>query len=93
MENQTIGKLAVLCYHTANMNKIHKRINTPLVTNEGNLDRFIRIIIGGSCILTTAYIAMPFSGVVVLGLVGLYLLLSGLTGNCLFYRLLGYKTN
>ena len=60
--------------------------------NQNVVERFIRILIGGLCILAATYIAMPTAGVFVLVIIGLYLMLSGLAGNCFFYRLMGIDT-
>jgi hypothetical protein len=58
-----------------------------LVTNEGTLDRFIRVVIGIA--LLTLTVAGPKS---MLGLVGIVPLVTGLVGFCPLYRLVGLST-
>jgi hypothetical protein len=56
-------------------------------TNEGTLDRALRIIVGA------ALIAIVFVGPkTAWGWVGLVPLLTGLVGNCPVYTLLGIRT-
>lgn len=58
------------------------------MTNEGTLDRTIRIILG------VALIALVFTGPHTLwGLVGVVPLLTGLVGFCPLYRLVGIDTS
>ena len=60
--------------------------------NENMIDRFLRIILGGACMLSAAYVPMPNIAVLLLMILGLYLMFSGLAGQCLIYKLLGIKT-
>jgi len=60
--------------------------------NESLLDRAIRIVIGGACLLIAAYVCLPIFFTAVLTIVGIYLAISGLTGNCIIYWILGIKT-
>jgi Protein of unknown function (DUF2892) len=57
------------------------------VTNEGTLDRFIRIVIGIALLSLT--VAGPKSMV---GLVGIVPIVTGLVGFCPLYRLMGVST-
>jgi VIT1/CCC1 family predicted Fe2+/Mn2+ transporter len=60
--------------------------------NENIIDRFIRIILGGACLIVPSYVIIPTPGVAVLMVVGLYLMFSGLSSACVIYRLLKIKT-
>lgn len=60
--------------------------------NEGTLDRFARIIIGGALMLSTTYISMSNLLTFILLITGLYLMFSGLAGHCLIYKIFGIKT-
>jgi Protein of unknown function (DUF2892) len=57
------------------------------VTNEGTLDRFIRIVIGIALLSLT--VAGPKS---MIGLVGIVPIVTGLVGFCPLYRLMGVST-
>ncbi|HEY6006104.1 MAG TPA: DUF2892 domain-containing protein [Anaeromyxobacter sp.] len=57
------------------------------MTNEGTLDRFIRIVIGIALLSLT--VAGPKSMV---GLVGIVPIVTGLVGFCPLYRLMGVST-
>ncbi len=57
------------------------------MTNEGTLDRAVRIVIGLAVLSLT--IVGPKS---LYGLVGLVPLLTGITGFCPLYRLVGLST-
>jgi len=61
--------------------------------NQNIVDRFLRILLGGACVLSAAYISMPNFAVLLLMILGLYLMFSGLAGHCILYRLLGMKTS
>lgn len=57
------------------------------MTNEGTLDRTIRVVLG------VALLALTFTGPkTMLGLVGVVPLLTGLVGFCPLYRLVGIRT-
>ncbi|MBN2057197.1 MAG: DUF2892 domain-containing protein [Candidatus Saganbacteria bacterium] len=60
--------------------------------NQSTLDRFIRILAGGACLIIPSYV--PVAGWLMLTLlvIGLYLIFSGLSGQCLIYKMLGFKT-
>ncbi len=60
--------------------------------NQNIIDRFARIILGGACVLSAAYVSLPNFAVLLLMTLGLYLMFSGLAGHCYLYRLLGMKT-
>ncbi|MBU0671514.1 MAG: DUF2892 domain-containing protein [Candidatus Margulisbacteria bacterium] len=64
----------------------------PIPQNQSTADRFIRIIIGGACLIIPSYIYVP--NVVLLGLlvIGFYLMLTGLAGQCFVYKLFDVKT-
>jgi DUF2892 family protein len=57
------------------------------VTNEGTLDRLIRIVLGIALLSLT--VAGPRS---MLGLIGVVPLVTGLVGFCPLYRLVGLST-
>jgi len=60
--------------------------------NANMVDRFVRIILGGACMLSASYIPMPTLAILALMVIGLYLMFSGLAGQCLIYRMLGINT-
>ena len=57
------------------------------MTNEGTLDRFIRVVIGIALLSLT--VAGPKS---MLGLIGVVPLVTGIVGFCPLYRLVGLST-
>jgi hypothetical protein len=63
-----------------------------MVTNEGTTDRVIRVVVG----LILGYLAYRGLGGTVgtwiLAIVGAVLFLTGISGFCLVYRLLGIQT-
>jgi hypothetical protein len=63
-----------------------------MIVNEGTTDRVIRVILG----LVLGFLAYRgvggTVGIWVLGIVGAVSFLTGLTGFCLVYRLLGIQT-
>ena len=63
-----------------------------MTRNEGNMDRFIRII-AGAVLIALLFIGTT-SGVlgIVLAIAGGVLLLTGMVGFCPLYRLLGLNT-
>ena len=61
-------------------------------TNEGTLDRVLRVILG-IVLLVVGFGAMDGTAGVIVGLVGLIPLVTGLVGFCPIYRLLGICTN
>jgi hypothetical protein len=58
-----------------------------MMTNEGTLDRAIRVILGLSLLSLT--VAGPHT---LLGLIGVVPLLTGIVGFCPLYRLIGVST-
>jgi hypothetical protein len=58
-----------------------------MMTNEGTLDRAIRVILGLSLLSLT--VAGPHT---LLGLVGIVPVLTGIVGFCPLYRLIGVST-
>jgi hypothetical protein len=58
-----------------------------MVTNEGTLDRAIRVVLGVA--LLTLTVAGPQT---MLGLLGVVPLLTGIVGFCPLYRLVGIRT-
>lgn len=57
------------------------------MTNEGTLDRFIRVVVGIALLSLT--VAGPKS---LLGLIGVVPLVTGIVGFCPLYRLVGLRT-
>lgn len=62
-------------------------------TNEGTVDRVIRVVLG-SILIYTGAIQMDLSGVLayIVVLVGLILLITGTTGFCGLYTVIGINT-
>lgn len=63
-----------------------------IMTNQSTLERFARIIIGGGLLLLATYIPMSTIAVWILFLVGIVLMLTGLSGWCPIYALLKYSS-
>ncbi len=61
--------------------------------NQSIFERFARIIIGGICVISASYITMPKILIFVLMIAGLYLMFSGLAGQCIIYKIFGIKTS
>ena len=61
-------------------------------TNEGTIDRVLRVILG-IVLLVIGFGVMDGTGGVIVGLVGLIPLITGLVGFCPIYRVLGICTN
>ncbi len=55
--------------------------------NQSNLDRFIRILVGGALLIATSYITLHPVVFWAVTLLGIILLLTGLTGYCPIYHL------
>ncbi|BAL80142.1 YgaP family membrane protein [Caldisericum exile] len=62
------------------------------VPNEGNVDRIIRIIIGVVLILLSVFAQINPTLKVIFIIIGVIALITGLTGFCLAYKLLGIST-
>ncbi len=60
--------------------------------NENIIDRFLRLILGGVCLIVPSYVAMSNIIVFILMIIGLYLMFSGLSGHDIFYRIFHIKT-
>ncbi|WP_297092370.1 DUF2892 domain-containing protein [Thermococcus sp.] len=58
--------------------------------NEGTLDRILRIVIGIALLGVWAGMNVPYETVLLI--VGLIALVTGLTGFCAIYKLLGIST-
>ena len=60
--------------------------------NQNDVDRFIRIIVGGLFLLSTSYLPIqPWVAMVFL-IVGLILMVTGMTGFCPIYNWLKLNT-
>jgi hypothetical protein len=60
--------------------------------NLNDIDRFVRIIIGGAMLLSATYVQMNGFTSIILSILGLLLMLSGLASFCPLYHLLGINT-
>ncbi len=59
--------------------------------NEGRLDRLVRVLLGA--VLTgVGFGAVGGGGGIALGVIGVIVLLTGITGRCLIYRLINFNT-
>ena len=58
--------------------------------NEGNIDRFIRVVLGGALIIFGILGSGGWSTILIV--VGLIPLVTGLIGWCPLYRIFGIKT-
>jgi hypothetical protein len=62
-----------------------------MAKNEGPLDRWVRVVLGA--VLTgVGFGAMSGGGGIALGVIGVIILLTGITGRCLIYRLINFNT-
>lgn len=59
--------------------------------NEGGADRVVRVIIG-LALLAVGLFRLHGAGAVVLDIVGVVVVLTGITGFCALYSLFGIKT-
>jgi hypothetical protein len=62
-----------------------------MLTNESTLDRIIRLIIGVVFIIL-GFVTWNGVGGIILGIVGIVLTITGITGFCLLYRVFGVST-
>jgi len=62
-----------------------------MVQNESETDRIVRVVLGTVSILI-AYSTLEGLWFYVLGVLGLILVITGLTGFCAIYKLLGIST-
>ena len=60
--------------------------------NQNDIERFVRIIIGGALLLVGTYIPMNGIASWALMLLGLVLMLTGLAGYCPCYGVLGMSS-
>lgn len=60
--------------------------------NQSDTERFVRIVIGGVLLLAATYVAMNIILVWVLIILGLILILTGLSGYCPCYKALRINT-
>jgi len=60
--------------------------------NMSEIDRFVRIIIGGALLLIATYVPLSAALAWALIVVGLVLMLTGLAGFCPLYALLNINT-
>ncbi|MBS1270969.1 MAG: hypothetical protein MAGBODY4_00098 [Candidatus Marinimicrobia bacterium] len=59
--------------------------------NENNIDRFIRVILG-VILLALAIFSLQGTLAWIIGIVGGIVLVTGITGFCLIYKLIGVST-
>jgi len=63
-----------------------------IMTNQSTFERFARIIVGGLLLILATYIPMGTIAVWLLFLIGIILMLTGLSGWCPIYALLKYSS-
>ncbi|MFA6170052.1 MAG: DUF2892 domain-containing protein [Candidatus Margulisiibacteriota bacterium] len=63
-----------------------------ITTNQNTFERFARILVGGVLLLLATYIPMNTIAVWSLFLIGIVLMLTGLSGWCPIYALLKYSS-
>ena len=61
--------------------------------NQTDAERFIRILIGGALLLIGTYVSMPAVLAWIAVIVGLVLMLTGLSGYCPCYAMMGINRN
>ena len=61
-------------------------------TNEGMVDRIVRVVLGIVLIIVGFFAIDNWFGIV-LGIIGIVVLATGAVGHCLLYRVLGINTN
>jgi uncharacterized membrane protein len=59
--------------------------------NEGTLDRIVRLLIGLVMIIV-GFVALDGSAMLTVGIIGVLVFLTGLSGRCLIYRLINFNT-
>ncbi len=64
-----------------------------MIKNMGTLDRVIRLLVGIGLVWFALYQAMPTVWIWVLVIIGLFLIITGLSGYCPVYHLLKISTN
>jgi hypothetical protein len=62
-----------------------------LAVNEGSLDRVIRFVLG-IVFMIVGFAAVGGGGGLALGLIGVIVLITGITGRCLLYKLFNFNT-
>jgi len=60
--------------------------------NQNSIDRFARIVLGGVVVLLGSYLPMAEALLWALTILGILVMLSGLSGYCPIYHLLKIKT-
>lgn len=60
--------------------------------NVGTIDRVLRIVIGAALVLAAWRLALPTWGAVLLAVAGVMTALTGATGSCSIYYMLGIST-
>jgi NhaP-type Na+/H+ or K+/H+ antiporter len=69
-----------------------RRSQMKITTNQNTFERFARILVGGVLLLLATYIPMNTIAVWSLFLIGIVLMLTGLSGWCPIYALLKYSS-
>ena len=64
-----------------------------MTVNEGRFDRVLRVVLGALLVLAWGLGWWTGTWAVVLGIVGIVLILTGLTGFCPLYRAFGISTH
>ena len=59
--------------------------------NEGPLDRLIRVLLG-IVLIGVGFGAISGGGGIALGVIGVILLFTGVSGRCLIYKILNFNT-
>ena len=62
-----------------------------MTQNEGTADRIIRVVLGIAAVLVAAFLTTGVADII-LYIIGAILIITGLTGVCLIYKLFNYST-
>ena len=60
--------------------------------NVGSLDRILRLLLGIAMLVSIVVVHLSLPIASVIGVTGGYILLTGLAGSCLGYRMMGRST-
>jgi hypothetical protein len=63
-----------------------------MITNESNIDRIIRVVIGVAAFIAAFAVGLSSVGGIILAVVGVVMLVTAAVGFCPLYRIFGMST-